>query len=328
MSNHKIELSIIIVAYRAEKELDQLINSIPKKKSWEVIVVDNNKINRGFGKGCNLGAKKAKGEFLLFINPDCVVKDRAIDKLLKKLRSDKSIGIIGPQLVNEKNQAYLSYSRQPNRFSAFVVYSFLNRILWNSQVVQRHWMQDSNLDEPKSVGIISGAVMMIRKSDFVKVGGFDERFFMYWEEVDLCRRLINDLGKQVFYYPQARVVHLGEKSTQVGSLKTRHWFYQSRFKFFAKHYGWWYAELLDTWLRLTEEWRLLVIVIVASYTRFIYLPAVSWVSIGLGSWIGFYIWPAAWILLVALTYRGMEIITQRRTAFILGLVLAVAGYWL
>ena len=260
----KVNLSIIIVDYRAKEELARCLASIGKNSGWQIIVVDNNRHNRGFAKASNLGAKKARGEYLLFLNPDTVVAKNSIQLLLGKIKQNKNIGIIAPQLTDSKNKAYRSYSRQPSMLSAPIVFSFINTLLKNNFVSQKYWYKNSSLSKEKNVEAVTGAALMIKKKLFEEIGGFDERFFMYWEDIDLCRRVLAT-GKLICFYPAAKIMHFGGRSTLGVKTKASKWFKKSRFLFFAKHFGNIYGLLLEIFLRLFESWRFLAILTLAAW---------------------------------------------------------------
>ncbi len=264
-ASKKINVSLIIVVYKNSKILEKLLRSVPKNEGVETIVIDNSVTNRGFGAACNLGAKRAKGEYLFFVNPDCVLNKHTIPTLLKKLKSDTKIGVIGPQLRDDNNTAYLSTTRQPTIWSAPVVYSALNRI--PNVLSARHWYKNHELNSEKLVGSISGAAMMMRKNLFEKLGGFDEAFFLYWEDNDICRR-VSEEGYRILYYPKAYVIHSRGKSTDRENGEIIRAFKASRYRFFRKHFGKLYATLLETWLALFEEWKLLFIIGLAAFLRF------------------------------------------------------------
>lgn len=267
------ELSIVIVKYGQQKIFESCLKSIPKRPDWQTIVIDNSRNNRGYAKACNLGAKQAKGKYLLFINPDTLLSEKAISYCLTQIRKNKNIGIISPQLVDENGEAYLSYTRQPTRFSAFIVYSFFDRLFPRNPWSQAYWYRGMTLNKRRRVESISGACMFMLKRDFDALHGFDEQFFMYWEDADLCRRLLS-LGKEIIYDPKVKIYHQRGGSTPL-SLQIENKFKDSRYKYFKKHFGLFYALLLDVWLSVGEEWRLLTILIIATWLRFDQITTLS-----------------------------------------------------
>ncbi len=255
-----IKLSIIIVAYKNQSVLARCLNSIPKIPSWEVIVIDNSKKNGGFAVGCNLGAAKATGDYLLFLNPDCVMSEKSVNMLIDHFSKHQSTGIVAPKIVNLMQQPQLSYSLQPTFTSSFFVYSFLGKYLHFLPFVKNHWFDHKIAPHMIQVGAVTGAAFIIPNSLFKKLKGFDENFFMYWEETDLCRRCLRE-GKNVVYEPRAVIMHEGAASTPKNNPIVLQWFKQSRLYFFRKHFGNVRGSIVEYFLRLTESWSLMLLTI-------------------------------------------------------------------
>ncbi|MEK7450741.1 MAG: glycosyltransferase [Patescibacteria group bacterium] len=280
----KIKLSVIYVYYNTPEELQLSIKSLERacvKIPYEVIIVNNNSqkgipkkiydksnitiinndTNYGYGKGLNQGAGIAKGEYLLLVNPDVEFTENSIKHLLGKIESDSRIGAVAPQLIDEKGNILQSISGMPYLPQSLFVFSFLDKI-WgkNPFLVKYH---NLNLDRSKEheVDVAGGACMMVRRSIFDKVGGFDERFFMYFEEADFCSR-IKQLGCSIIYYPKAKAIHLVGRSSQ-----DKEWiektFEQSRFKFFKKYHGLIPALLGEFALRFFKPLNMLLLTILA-----------------------------------------------------------------
>lgn len=244
------EVSIIIVAYKAKAALARCLQSIPKNRNYEIIVIDNSEENRGFSKACNLGAQKAKGNYLFFLNPDTEIFSSTIPLLLAKLKKDSSVGIVAPQFLNEHKKPVRNYSRQPRWYSAPFLFSFIKKFLPKKTVCALHSYECDSLDEEKYVEAVSGAAVFIEKKVFEVVDGFDEHFFMYWEDYDLSLK-INQLGKRVLFYPQAKIIHKQGGAT-TNKVLAQKWFQQSRYFYFKKIFGSIYASFLEGFLRLTE----------------------------------------------------------------------------
>ena len=249
-----IKLSIIIVAYKNQSVLARCLNSIPKIPSWEVIVIDNSKKNGGFAVGCNLGAAKATGDYLLFLNPDCVMSEKSVKVLIEHFSKYPSTGIVAPKIVNLMQQPQLSYSLQPTFISSIFVYSFLGKYLHFLPLVKNHWFDHKIASHMIQVGAVTGAAFIIRNSLFKKLKGFDEHFFMYWEDTDLCRRCLVD-GNTVVYEPSAVIMHEGAASTPKNNQTVLRWFKQSRQYFFRKHFGNVQGLTVEYFLRAAESWR-------------------------------------------------------------------------
>jgi GT2 family glycosyltransferase len=209
------DLSIIIVCYKGWERLNKCLESLysfsGKIIKIEVIVVDNNssdetihvieerfskfrfiinEINGGFANGCNLGAKNASGEFLLFLNPDTVASESEIEKLLNIAKQNPDFGIVSCRQENEKGRESISYSQFPSMLN---LTGFQRAIRGNRSLAGRSRMPDTGCQTPhiSYPDWVSGSVILIGCETFKKQGGFDEDFWMYFEDVDLCRRIRN-----------------------------------------------------------------------------------------------------------------------------------------
>lgn len=249
----KLKLSIIIVNFNADQYLQKCLESIGQNKLWEIIVIDNEKINIGYGSGCNLGAKKAKGKYLFFLNPDTIVLSQALSKMIMFMEKTSEVGILGPRLYrNFKKEIQLSFCRFPSSLSSIFVYSPIkslwpNNPFWNKHIYKKQLKTKKEIE----VDAVAGAALMIRTDVFKRVGGFDKNFFLYFEENDLCRRVQN-IGKKIVFFPKAEIIHFGGKSTfsQIEAFKEQQ---KSRFYFFKKYYGSLIAFPLEFFIRFLER---------------------------------------------------------------------------
>lgn len=218
-------VSIIILSYNTRDLLRVCLDSVfsqTKQLKKEVIVVDNhstdktvemvkkefpevtiveNKENTGFAKGCNIGVKHAKGEDILFLNSDTQLTEDGLQGMLSKLDSDEKIGVIGGKLINQTHRTSASFG------TFFSVPSIFLMIFGLDKFFIKH-----NPSIAKEVDWVSGGFMLLKKELFEKVNGFDERFFMYVEDVDLCFR-IKKLGLKVLYVPEFEALHKGQGSS-------------------------------------------------------------------------------------------------------------------
>lgn len=234
-------LSIIIVNYKSEKYLEKCLSSVAEKipsLNCEIIVVNNGSNlnialpknincvntgkNRGFGTACNLGAKIAKGEFILFLNPDTEIVSENISELLNRLAEDKKIAVIGPKLIKEKGEV--------QEWCAGKEFSFWRLFKNNLGIIdsKKIWKSQKEI----LADWVSGAAFFVKKEIFNKAGGFDRNFFMYFEDDDLCKR-IRKLGYDVLYYPNFAVLHKGGKSWD-NSLKQKMHFFRSMLAYARK----------------------------------------------------------------------------------------------
>ena len=225
-----LDISIIIVNYLSLQDTMFCIESIRtcelKDLSYEIIVVNNdskkivketlndkfpgvhviqNKKNEGIGKANNIGASAAKGTFLLILNPDIIVKKGSLYKLYHHINNDTTIGVIAPRLVYKNGKINNSVYRLPGIFIPLWRRSFFLKKLFKKEL-DRYLMKDCDLSQIQRVDWLLGACLMIRREIFNNLGGFDEQFFMYFEDVDLCRR-VSSFDLKVIYYPLVEFIH-------------------------------------------------------------------------------------------------------------------------
>jgi len=246
-------VSIIIVNYNTEKLLEECILSVIEYTEYidyEIIVLDNNSQegsldklissypqvsfqllneNLGFGKANKVGAKIAKGEYLFFLNPDTLLINNAVLELYRFSKENPKTGICGGNLYKEDMSPAVSY-----HILDFYKREFM--ILRNKK-----WQIGFNLtDKPQEVNVIMGADLFIRKSLFEEAGGFDSDFFMYFEEVELCDRILKK-GYKIMSVPSAKIIHLEGAAAENKTDELKKWSYQehwySKFVYFFKVKG-------------------------------------------------------------------------------------------
>lgn len=230
-------LSIILIAYKSRAEIGPALGSLPRAlggRAVEVIVVDNcpddgigefirstypwvNYIdpgaNLGFGRANNLGYARSAGEFVLFLNPDTVSNEAAIEHCLRRLQADPSIGLISPKLVQADGAMDLACRRSiPSLWDGFCRASGLAARFPGRALFAGYNLTHLPVDGTYDVGAINGAFMMGPRSMFRQVGVFDERFFMYGDDIDLCIR-VGRAGWRIVYDGSVSLVHL--KGTSV-----------------------------------------------------------------------------------------------------------------
>ncbi|HLB50765.1 MAG TPA: glycosyltransferase family 2 protein [Patescibacteria group bacterium] len=246
MSSIAPRISFIIVNYRSRHLLSECLASLSRgcMASYEVIIINNdheplsrqlfgdtpaiqiieNGRNCGFGAAINRGAASARGAFLCFFNPDARIAGKNFSSLLSFFEKDDTLGLVGGRLV-QKNGAVQPWSAGEE--------VTLWSTIWHKVTSRQHmpWHSEKN----RSVAWISGAAMVIRKEIFDVLGGFDERFFLYFEDVDLCRRS-RELGKKILYVPSVRIIHHGGGSVK-SRVVQRQYYDASQELYFEKHYG-------------------------------------------------------------------------------------------
>ena len=234
----KPKVSIIIVHYQNKKVLNDCLRSIKKncKIPHEVIVIDNDLDNIGFGAGCNKGAKIAKANYLFFLNPDTLVLPNSIKLLIDHLDKHKKVVAVAPLLLNSQNKPYpIQGTTILTPLKAIFSLSFINKYFRNNPISKSYWINITGKTKPIKAEVLPGSAFIIRKKIFKKLGGFDKKFFLYFEESDLFYRL-SKLKFESFIIPQAKLVHLWGQSTPK-SAKIQSIFRSSRFYYFKKHFG-------------------------------------------------------------------------------------------
>jgi len=171
--------------------------------------------NGGFSFGCNLGAANGDAPYLLFLNPDARIDAAALDALLAALEADPGAGLVGPRILEPGGELAFSRRRFPRQRSTFAQALFLHRLrplaTWTDELVRDPGAYERSGEEEW----VSGACMLVRREAFAAIGGFDESFFLYCEDTDICRR-IWDAGWSVRFEAGAEVHHIGGASSGTG----------------------------------------------------------------------------------------------------------------
>jgi len=192
--------------------------------------------NLGFGAGCNRGIRATKGEAVLLLNADTRLTAGALEAMVRALCADEGVALVGPRLVRPDGSLQRSCHAFPTLATAFFGYAGLSKAFPRSRLLGRYDMSWWDHGERRKVDWVSGACMLVRRSALEQVGLFDEGYYMYAEECDLCFRL-RRAGYGVVYEPAAEVVH------HEGASTTQRWpemvmaSHRSTFRFFRKHYG-------------------------------------------------------------------------------------------
>jgi len=258
------ELSIIYVNYNTADQVMTSVESVrrhTKGIDYEIIVADNNskddenlqkliddetiKVvklddNYGFGKANNAGVKACTGEYIFLLNPDTICHDNSIKKLLDCLKADQTIGVISPNLINSESKPTHSFRRVGDGILTelnFALFGLPYKILYGSDFEFNH------SDKQLEVAYSCGAAMMMKKEIFEKVDGFDETFFMYYEDQDLCNR-IKKTGLRIVNEPKAIIQHLEGTSIHLNS-KRETFIIQSRKKYFIKTMPLWHFKVAN-----------------------------------------------------------------------------------
>lgn len=196
-----INHEIIVVDSQTESATQDLI----EEKFPQVKFIPFSK-NVGYVKIVNTGIKASRGEYILFLNADIIIFKDAISQLLEFIKSRPQVGIVGPQLLTFNHQIQSSCFRFPTIGAILARRTFLGKLNWGKKKISRFLMTGEDLSFIKTVDWVQGSAMLVRKEAIEKVGLWDERFFMYLEDTDWCRRFWQN-GYQVVYLPFAQVFH-------------------------------------------------------------------------------------------------------------------------
>jgi GT2 family glycosyltransferase len=190
--------------------------------------------NLGFTGGHNLAFRERRGEHALPLNSDTVVHPGAIGGLLEYLRANPDVGILGPKLLNPDGSLQFSCRRFPNPVAALFRNTPLGRLFPNNRFTRDYLMQDWDHASPREVDWVSGAAMLVRGDLLDRLGGFDEGYFMYCEDVDLCKRAWQQ-GAKVVYLPSAVITHAIGRSTDQAANRMIVRFHRSMLRFYRLH---------------------------------------------------------------------------------------------
>jgi O-antigen biosynthesis protein len=266
-------LSIIIVTFNCQNYILDCLSSVLKVNIGQnIFVVDNgsfdetpdiinkkflevrlikNKVNLGFAAAANQGAEIANGKYLLFLNPDTVVKPDSIDQMLRVVKSNNKIGIAGCKILNSEGLLQPSCGNFPT-----IANIILDRIPSVNKILKTELIRKKNYyDYGQTPDWISGAFFLVRKDIFTKLGGFDEDYFMYIEDVDFCFRA-KQAGYKVYYNSDASIVHY-----DMGKFGQRKIFKARNMRrgfslFFKKYKPFWYVFIWQATLAIEKLFKL------------------------------------------------------------------------
>jgi GT2 family glycosyltransferase len=253
-------LSIVIVSYNAKADLERCLQSLhdhPPDLPHELVVVDNASSdgscqtarqwpkvrvieagsNLGFARGNNLGIRESAGELLLLLNSDTIVPAGAVDALAAELQQRPDAAVIGPRLINGHGEPELSFGSMLSPWA-----ELQRKYFTNPRAIDQATRRDQTPDW------VTGACLLVRRSDAEAVGLFDERYFMYEEDVDFCAA-IRARGRRILFTPRVEVVHLRGRSSASAPSATRAAYHRSHLAFYEKHHPQW-AWLLRAWMRM------------------------------------------------------------------------------
>jgi GT2 family glycosyltransferase len=257
-----MDLSIVIVSYNVKEFLRGAIASIRRsldagRLSGEILVVDNDSSdgspamvrtefpdvrlfasgeNLGFGRANNLAMKESKGDYILLINPDTLVGEDTLRTVVDFMRGHPEAGLAGCKLLNGDGSFQLSCRRGfPTPWASFTKLFGLAGLFPNSKLFSRYNLTYLPVDSTYEVDALGGAFMMLSRKAWEATSGFDEAFFMYGEDIDLCFRA-KEAGFKIFYVHSTATVHFKGESTRRSAINEVNVFYEAMHVFVKKHY--------------------------------------------------------------------------------------------
>ena len=272
------ELSVCIVNWNTRQDLEEALRSVfesDPELSIEVIVLDNasgdgsadmvrqrfpqvtliqSTDNTGFARGYNRAAAAATAPYLLILNPDTVVQAGALGRLVRFMDSHPDAAAAGPCLLNSDGTLQFSCRRFPRPMVGLLRNTIIGRLAPRNRFTRDYLMQDWDHRSIRHVDWVSGAAICIRREAWDQIGGFDEGYFMYSEDMDWCLRA-EQAGWKIYYVPEAVIVHRIGRSSDLRPLAMVIQFHRSAARFYRKHYAprWpWGLRLLPIaglWLR-------------------------------------------------------------------------------
>ncbi len=260
-----MDISIVILNYKSKGLVRMCLRGLQKfapRHEHEIIVVDNDSKdgiakmiayefpqvrcimsseNIGFGAGNNIGIREARGRYVMVMNPDTVIMDYSIDQLVEAMDANPEIGIMGPRLQNPDGSRQHSCYRFPKPLIPVYRRTLLGKTTAGKAAIKEYLMEDWDHSYVRDVDWLLGASLVLRQEMIEKIGIFDDRFFMYLEDTDLCRRAWN-AGYRVTYNPEITIVHYHKRESSGSPFK----FFTnyvvrahvlSGFKYFLKYRG-------------------------------------------------------------------------------------------
>jgi GT2 family glycosyltransferase len=230
------DLSIVIVSWNTKKHLEECLTSlhtIDGNLSAEIIVVDNASTdgspemvrtqfpdvilietgaNLGFAGGNNIGLKEATGKYICLINSDVNVSPDCLPKMFSYMEQNPTIGLLGPGMLQTDGRVHRSGMRFPTLWNLFLRALFLDSLFKGSSVFGGFLMKDFHFDRTSDMDVLNGWFWMARREALNQVGPLDERFFMYGEDLDWCKRF-HLAGWRLVFYPEAKALHYGGASS-------------------------------------------------------------------------------------------------------------------
>ncbi len=205
-ANIDLDFEIIIVDNNSKDSSREYLSNLSKK---EISVIQNNK-NLGYAKANNQAIRQAGGDYILMLNPDVIIQKGVVEKLQNFLKENEKVAMVGPQILNPDKTIQNSCCRFPKIYTPALRRTFLGKLPILKKEIDRYLMKDFNHKSKRSVDWMIGACLMLKRDVLKEIGFLDERYFLYFEDIDLARK-IKKVGKKIYYLPQAKVIHFHQR---------------------------------------------------------------------------------------------------------------------
>lgn len=259
-----VRLSIIIIEYHCMDNVGNCLRSVREHLDgvdYECLVLSNSQYseteligygekldgarlidsgaNLGYAGGVNAALRETKGQYIYILNPDCLLTDNYVIRIMARMDQDEDWAIAGPKVIDENGKVQPSCRRFPRPWTFLLVRSVFARLPGASRERDRYLMSDYPREEARVVDWVSGGATIVKSSAIQQIGGMDERFFLYMEDVDWCRSAWEN-GFKVTYCPESRVIHAGRHQSIKGGLQALtslhlRWHLGSLMKYFGKY---------------------------------------------------------------------------------------------
>ncbi len=309
-----MKISVIIISYNVKEFLQQSILSLKNSLNnidHEIIVVDNNSvdgsteilsykfpeiiliendINRGFAAACNQGLKVSSGEYLLLLNPDTMIQEDTVQTMIHFFEEVPDAGAAGCKILNADGTLQLACRRSfPKPMVALPKLLGLSKLFPKQKIFGKYNLTYKDPDDLIEVDAVSGSFLMFRRKIFEELGGLDESFFMYGEDLDFCYR-IKDAGWKIYYVPDTKIIHYKGESAKLASFDNFITFYRAMDIFVKKHFSKSYSFIFDIVLRFGILFRG-IISLVGSFFRKYFILFVDGVAVSAAILLAHYLQP-------------------------------------
>jgi GT2 family glycosyltransferase len=231
-ASHDVSFDVVLVDNAGNEKMPAFVHEILPEARVKV-----NTKNRGFARAVNVGLQECTGRYALLLNPDAIVPPGVLGKMVGHLDTDKEVGVGSCVIRYPDGTLQESIRRFPRLLDQLLILLKLPHVFKRLRAVDRYMMRDADPLKTQDVDSIMGAFMLIRREVLGEIGFLDERFFIWFEEVDFCKRVV-DAGHKVRHYGDCEVIHhKGHSFAQVATLKKQKWVRTSLRKYMGKHNG-------------------------------------------------------------------------------------------